>query len=217
MSIFLIIYSYITLILAGLSYIYLDLPLAEYFQNRMYDDTYWTFKQLTDSGEGFYWIVPTGIVYLFYRYFPLHWLPASGWLLKNRLEDMRVFGFVALSALLSGILVNLLKLLFARHRPEEFFQFQHFGMSWFGIGHEIGSFPSGHSATALSVGTALALLFPRWRVPVILFAIVVMFSRVVINKHYLSDILVGGYVGLLTAVFLYARYFSRERFFANKH
>ena len=86
---------------------------------------------------------------------------------------------------------------------------KNYGMTWFSHDYDIASFPSGHSATALGVATAVALLFPRYRYPVLLYGALVTFSRVVITKHYFSDVLIGGYVGVLTSVFLYQRYFKR--------
>jgi len=206
----LIIYSYVTLILAAVSYAYFDLPVALYFQSILYGDVYDFFHLITESGEGVYWIVPTALVYWFYRYFPVQYLPFSSWFIKNRAEDMRIMGFVALSAFLSGLLVNILKLIFARYRPVEYFESQNYGLTWFGHGYEIASFPSGHSATALGVAAAVALLFPRYRYPILFYGALVTFSRVVVTKHYLSDVLVGGYVGVLVSVFLYARYFKPD-------
>jgi membrane-associated phospholipid phosphatase len=184
--------------------------MAMYFQENLYNHVYDFFRFITESGEGLYWIVPPGLVYLFYRYFPLTWLPFSAWFIDKREEDMRTMGFIALSALLSGLLVNILKLVFARFRPVEFFEFQNYGMNWFAHGYDVASFPSGHSATALGVAAAVALLFPRFRYPVLFYGALVTFSRVVVNKHYLSDVLVGGYIGVLVSVYLYCRYFKPE-------
>ncbi len=212
-NLILIAYSYFTIIVSFLAYLYFDIPMAEYFQERIGNDLWWFFRSITESGEGFYWIVPTGMVYLFYRYVPLQFLPFNSWLRRHRMEDMRIMGFVSLTALLSGLLVNILKLVFARYRPVEYFSDDNYGMNWFLHGYEMASFPSGHSATALGVAAAVALLFPRFRYPVILYGALVTFSRVVINKHYFSDVLVGGFIGVLISVYLYNRFFSVSAFY----
>lgn len=212
----LVIYSYLTFIAAALCYWHFDQPIALYFQANLYDGVYDFFRLITESGEGLYWIVPTALVYWFYRFFPLQYLPFSSWFMKNRAEDMRVMGLVALSAFLSGLLVNLLKLVFARYRPVEYFDSQNYGMTWFDRGYEIASFPSGHSATALGVAAAVALLFPRYRYPVLIYGALVTFSRVVVTKHYLSDVLIGGYIGVLVSVYLYTRYFKPDALLDSK-
>jgi membrane-associated phospholipid phosphatase len=58
------------------------------------------------------------------------------------------------------------------------------------------SFPSGHAATAFATATAVAILYPRLRVPVLLIAALVALSRVYLGVHYWSDVLVGSAVGV---------------------
>jgi undecaprenyl-diphosphatase len=58
------------------------------------------------------------------------------------------------------------------------------------------SFPSGHAATAFAAATAVALVYPRFRVPVLLLAALVALSRVYLGVHYWSDVLVGSLFGV---------------------
>ncbi len=57
------------------------------------------------------------------------------------------------------------------------------------------SFPSGHSATAFSICTALALWAPAAAPALFLLAASVAASRVVTGLHYLSDVIVGSALG----------------------
>jgi membrane-associated phospholipid phosphatase len=61
---------------------------------------------------------------------------------------------------------------------------------------ESTSFPSGHAATAFAAATAVALLYPRLRVPALLIAALVALSRVYLGVHYWSDVVVGSLVGV---------------------
>jgi membrane-associated phospholipid phosphatase len=57
------------------------------------------------------------------------------------------------------------------------------------------SFPSGHSATAFATAAAVALFYPRLRVPLFALAALVALSRVYLGMHYATDVLVGSALG----------------------
>jgi len=59
------------------------------------------------------------------------------------------------------------------------------------------SFPSGHTAAAFSIATALTISNPKWYVmaPTFTWATLVGYSRLYLGVHYPSDILAGALVG----------------------
>lgn len=61
------------------------------------------------------------------------------------------------------------------------------------------SFPSGHTLHAVNFGIQLAVFHPPLIWVVLPFALMVAASRMVLGLHYLSDVLVGGLIGLLLA------------------
>lgn len=72
------------------------------------------------------------------------------------------------------------------------------------------SFPSGHAATAFAAATAVGVLHPRFRAPLLALAVMVAVSRVYLGVHFWSDVLVGSLLGVavgLTTV----RFFQRGR------
>jgi undecaprenyl-diphosphatase len=96
----------------------------------------------------------------------------------------------------NGVLNRALKAVFQRDRPlhEHAFEAVH---GW--------SFPSGHASGALAVYGMLAYLAcraapPIWRLPIalsgLLIALLVGYSRVVLQVHYFSDVLAGYATGL---------------------
>jgi membrane-associated phospholipid phosphatase len=137
------------------------------------------------------------------------WAIAAAFLLFGRQGSKSLeTGILATSAILQcGILTTFLKGMFGRQRP--FWDngvdrwsgpvgfFSRFGSGQLG---RYDSFPGGHSITAFSLATVLAMQYREsvW-VPILSYAMAggVALSRVTENKHWLSDCLVGGFLGVV--------------------
>ncbi|MFL5973159.1 MAG: phosphatase PAP2 family protein [Gaiellaceae bacterium] len=72
------------------------------------------------------------------------------------------------------------------------------------------SFPSGHAATAFAAATAVGMLHPRFRIPLLALAGTVALSRVYLGVHFWSDVLVGSLLGVAIGLAT-ARFFQRDR------
>jgi membrane-associated phospholipid phosphatase len=116
-------------------------------------------------------------------------------------------GVLASSAMLqAGILVEFLKGLFGRQRPSvdgtdrwsgPVGFFKRYATGGYGL---YDSFPGGHTTTAFSIATVVAMEYREtvW-VPIPSYAVAtgVGLSRVSLGRHWLSDCLVGGVIGHL--------------------
>lgn len=71
---------------------------------------------------------------------------------------------------------------------------------WFHGGGEYSSFPSGHMAVFTTLAVACWLFFPKHRVACLAVMIAVGFALVATDYHYLSDVIAGGYLGLVVLV-----------------
>ncbi|MCB9421151.1 MAG: phosphatase PAP2 family protein [Ardenticatenaceae bacterium] len=97
-----------------------------------------------------------------------------------------------LVVLVTAVLVGILKGIFRRQRPKEKKAFA----------TDKYSFPSGHAARATAVAVTLAfsnpILAPLW----LIWAVLVSLARVALSRHYMSDVIGGMSVGLLTGLCL---------------
>ncbi len=107
--------------------------------------------------------------------------------------------FLLASALSAG-LVQVLKSLFSRARPEHML-----------VTSDFGSFPSGHVANAATVAVALGLIVRRTWVWVagIIYAVLMALSRTYLGVHWVSDTIGGLLLGTAVAVILWAPFVRR--------
>ena len=95
------------------------------------------------------------------------------------------------AAAATGLMVTLVKETVDRVRPGV----AEPALDPIGIIPASASFPSGHSATAFATAAAVALFYPRLRVPLFALAALVALSRVYLGMHYATDVLVGSALG----------------------
>jgi membrane-associated phospholipid phosphatase len=152
-------------------------------------------KTLTRAGQS-EWYLVTG-------------LALYAWFRKRNRQLSQAGLFLFSTVAVSGLLADILKFLLGRARPKLFLQQGIYGFDFFHghFDHAWTSFPSGHSATALSIAMTLSLLLPRFRLVYMAGAVLVISSRVILCQHYLSDVIAGSILGFITAVLLYQRYF----------
>jgi undecaprenyl-diphosphatase len=62
------------------------------------------------------------------------------------------------------------------------------------------SFPSSHAVTAFALAIGVAAIWPRLRVPMLVYAVVIAASRLVLLAHHPSDVVGGAVIGILGAL-----------------
>jgi undecaprenyl-diphosphatase len=119
-------------------------------------------------------------------------LVAAGW--TSDLRHRRVVPLVAIAATLSFMLAAwtnaIIKALVGRGRPPV-----EIGLQAATTVPGSPSFPSGHAMSAFAVATAIALLAPRLRWPMLGLAALIAFSRTYLGVHFWLDVLAGAALG----------------------
>ncbi len=182
------------MIAAALLYVRGDLAIERWFYTQRTTPVSHLFSYITELGKSHYFLVPAALL----------WLYARG---RNVCMQLRsAYLFVTIAA--SGLLVDLIKILAGRCRPELYFQKGLYGFDLLHLDHKYLSFPSGHSATAIGAAVALSYLWPRYRVLFWIGGIMIAVSRLVVVRHYPSDVLIGGAIGGYLSFWLYRYHFQ---------
>jgi undecaprenyl-diphosphatase len=121
--------------------------------------------------------------------------------LRGRLDPaIRAVAAIFIVVALAGLADDGLKIIFGRARPYRWLAGDTSGFGFFRYGAKFASFPSGHTTTSFAAAMAFGALAPRWRRLFLAAALAVGLSRIVLNMHYLSDVIAGAALGSLVAV-----------------
>jgi hypothetical protein len=132
--------------------------------------------------------------------------------LFTRENELRITGRMLIQSLIySGIITTGIKFVTGRSRPyttDNQFQF-----NWFETNEDMLSFPSGHTSVAFAVSAVLAERINTWwaRVGFYSLAAATAYSRIYDNKHWLSDVVLGGIVGFASGYFTVHRENQRDK------
>ena len=166
------------------------------------------FSAVTDLGQARWILIGTGLALILAMLRDAAAAPPR--LRARRAGWSAACAYVFLSVAASGLAALVLKYAIGRARPKHFeaegvlaFKPLVGGAGW-------ASFPSGHATTAMALGVALGLLYPRLFVMFVTAGFWIAFSRIVTGAHYPSDLIAGCLVGGISA-WLIARAFARRR------
>ena len=146
------------------------------------------FARVTMAGSSVVYLVPLGIAAALLP------LVARGAPPRRRAPLLRLAAalmFVFAAIALSGLAVDLVKVLVGRARPYLWRDGGIYAFAPPGWSALYQSFPSGHGSTLVAAALATGLLLPRWRWPLLGLAALLALTRVAVGAHYPSDLLAG--------------------------
>ncbi|CAM4425569.1 MAG: hypothetical protein LEGION0398_MBIBDBAK_00439 [Legionellaceae bacterium] len=110
----------------------------------------------------------------------------------------RIF-YLSSSIFLAQILGAIIKYSIGRARPILFLQQHIYGFHPFSFTKAYDSTPSGHTLCLFALAYMTAFYYRRWSYILFMIAISVGISRILLSQHYVSDVLLGGYIGMFSA------------------
>lgn len=182
---------------------YIDFPLAQEIEQHLpviYRDIFW---QICRLGEAVVWtvlpllmIVAPQISCLVVKH---HSQLRTRWLAYK----IRLCGiYTAIVLLTSGAIVNIMKYSLGRPRPAKFLATGAIDLEPFTAFIQSDSFPSGHSQTIWGAMICFAVVFPRQTLLFFSIAVFVSGGRVIVLKHFPSDVVAGAILSLLVAYYV---------------
>jgi membrane-associated phospholipid phosphatase len=160
---------------------------------------------VTWFGQGGVTLYPTGVLILF-GLAGCYLLPG---LAERLVGPIRKLAAIFITVAAAGLADDALKVVFGRARPYVWLAGDDSGFGFFRYGAKFASFPSGHTTTSMAAALAFGVVFPRWRPAFLLAALLIALSRIVLDVHYLSDVIAGALLGGAVAFWLLQHFKKR--------
>jgi undecaprenyl-diphosphatase len=122
--------------------------------------------------------------------------------------------YVFLSVALSVLAGEVIKGIVGRGRPFVGGAANPFNFSHFAWSEAYASFPSGHATTSFALAFAVAAIWPRARIAMFAYALVIIATRLVLLAHHPSDVVAGALTGVIGAMAVRYWFAARHLAFA---
>lgn len=185
--------------------VYVDKAFVLMVREGLSKETRQAFLPVTELGKADYYILALLLAWAIGRAGFLRAAPmgvANTWAALARAS-----GFIMASLAFSAIFVHILKLTVGRARPKELFANDVYAAFPFSFDTSLSSFPSGHSQTVWSIMAALMFLYPRAWPLFASWAAVIASSRIIVGSHFPSDVLMGSFIAVLSALYVRQKWF----------
>jgi undecaprenyl-diphosphatase len=108
--------------------------------------------------------------------------------------------FIFLAVLVPILAGELIKWVVGRGRPFVGGEANAFNFSHFAATQAYASFPSAHAITGAALAFAVSAVWPRARGALIVYALLIIASRLVLLAHHPSDVVAGAVIGVVGAM-----------------
>ncbi|MEH2527794.1 MULTISPECIES: phosphatase PAP2 family protein [unclassified Bradyrhizobium] len=141
--------------------------------------------------------------------------PALGGIRRSLLLGLGTrLQFMFLAVAVPALVTEVLKWIVGRGRPFVGGEADAFNFSHFAGNPAYYSFPSGHATTAFALAFAVSAIWPKARVTMAVYALIIAATRLVLVAHHPSDVVAGALVGIIGAMFVRYWFAARRLGFA---
>jgi membrane-associated phospholipid phosphatase len=171
----------------------------------------WPVRILTDFGKAALVLWSLAIALVVVAVISPRWRGAARTRLLALGTHLQFVFFAVLIPVLTG---EVIKWVVGRGRPfvggeANAFNFRHFAGT-----EAYASFPSAHAITSVALAFAVAAVWPRARVAMAVYALLIIGSRLVLLAHHPSDVVAGAVIGVIGAMFVRYWFAARDLGFA---
>jgi membrane-associated phospholipid phosphatase len=181
-------------ILIGLLALTIDRQLAHFIYDHVNAKAHKALDSITHYAKAGHWLaaaILALIVAAVLRHYDV--LPAESTQLINY-----SLAFIA-SLTMGSAILHVIKLVLGRRRPRDDMEMGLYGFRPLAFNLDYNSFPSGHALTICCVAVIFTCVWPIWWPIWFSVAFLLGVTRALLTAHFLSDVLIGGGIGLIAA------------------
>jgi membrane-associated phospholipid phosphatase len=181
-------------ILIGLLALTIDRQLAHFIYDHVNAKAHKALDSITHYAKAGHWLaaaILALIVAAVLRHYDV--LPAESTQLINY-----SLAFIA-SLTMGSAILHVIKLVLGRRRPRDDMEMGLYGFRPLAFNLDYNSFPSGHALTICCVAVIFTCVWPMWWPIWFSVAFLLGVTRALLTAHFLSDVLIGGGIGLIAA------------------
>ncbi len=171
----------------------------------------WPIRMLTDFGKAAYVLWSLALALFALAILAPRLRGTSRSLLLGFGTRLQFLFLAVLAPVLSG---EIIKWIVGRGRPFAGGEANPFNFAHFAGTEAYASFPSGHAITSFALAFAVSALWPRARVAMAVYAVLIAASRLVLLAHHPSDVVAGALIGVVGAMFVRYWFAARRLGFA---
>lgn len=192
------------LIVAGFVCLTIDRRAVHVFYDHVTARQHRWLESVTHLAKAAHWLVAAGLAYGGARLVRL-FLPHDPRVFVAQDAALAFIGSLALGSLI----LHILKRFVGRRRPRDEIEMHLYEFKFWTFKADYNSLPSGHALTIFCVAAIAACLAPNFAIVWFAIAVFLSATRVLLTAHFVSDVLIGAGMGLISTHIVLTEFFVR--------